>query len=133
MTRAPPPEIEAYLDAQPPAQRAALQKLRGQILAAAPKATERMSYGMPAFEHEGILVWIAGFRDHCSLFAKTTGVALALESGLTSKDASKGTIRFAPEKPLPATLVRKIVKLRLAENAARAKPKKAKAPRRRKA
>lgn len=116
--------IDAYLARLPPDQRAALERLRKQIHAAAPGATERISYQMPAFDVDGILVWIAAFEDHCSLFPGASGVALAKELGYERLVASKGTLRFTPQKPLPAMLVKKIVKLRLAENAARAAKRK---------
>ena len=117
---APPPAVRAYLAAQPPAHRAALMKLRAQILAAAPGAIEKISYGMPAFARDGrFLLSIAGFREHCSLFAGYSGTALARESGLAGFEVNdKGTIRFSPDRSIPARLVAKIVKLRLAENAA---------------
>jgi len=125
--RPPPPEVEAYLARVPATHRAALEKLRRQILAAAPQATERISYQMPAFAQDGVLVWMGSFKDHCSFFPGTTGIAWAREAGLKT---AKGTIQFAPEKPIPAALVKRIVKARVAENKARAAAKKAK-PRKR--
>jgi len=80
--RAPPPNVRAYLAAQPPTHRAALERVRAHVLAAAPDATETISYGMPAFVREGkAFLWIGGFRHHCSVFP--------------------GSIRFPPEKPSP--------------------------------
>ena len=110
--------VAAYMKAVPPAPRAALQKLRKTIKAAAPKATELISYGIPAFKHHGILVYYAAFRDHCSLFMSTY-FTKAFKKDLASYEVSKGTIRFTPDKPLPATLVRKLVKARVAQNEAR--------------
>ena len=107
--------VAAYLRAVPPAPRAALQKLRKTIKAAAPKATEVISYGIPMFKHHGMLVGYAAFKDHCSLFMSThlTGT---LKKAAAPYVASKGTIRFTADKPLPATLVRKLVKARIAQN-----------------
>jgi uncharacterized protein YdhG (YjbR/CyaY superfamily) len=107
--------VAAYLRAVPPAPRAALQKLRKTIKAVAPKATEGISYGIPMFKHHGMLVGYAAFKDHCSLFMSTrlTG---ALKKVVAPYVASKGTIRFTADKPLPATLVRKLVKARIAQN-----------------
>ncbi|HEY6158876.1 MAG TPA: DUF1801 domain-containing protein [Gemmatimonadales bacterium] len=107
--------VAAYLRAVPPAPRAALQKLRKTIKAVAPKATEGISYGIPMFKHHGMLVGYAAFKDHCSLFMSTqlTG---ALKQAVAPYVASKGTIRFTADKPLPATLVRKLVKARIAQN-----------------
>jgi len=106
--------VTAYLRAVPPKQRAALQKLRKTIKAAAPEATEVISYGIPSFKHHGYLVGFAAFKNHCSFFP---GAALnAFKTELASYETSKGTIRFAVDKPLPATLVRKLVKARIVRN-----------------
>ncbi len=107
--------VTAYLRAVPPAPRAALQQLRKTIKAAAPEATEVISYGIPMFKHHGMLVGYAAFKDHCSLFMSTY-VTRALKKELASYDTSKGTIRFTADRPLPAALVRKLVKARVAQN-----------------
>lgn len=107
--------VAAYLKAVPPAQRAALRKLRKTIKAVAPRATEGISYGMPMFKHHGMLVGYAAFKEHCSLFMSTY-ITRALKRELASYDTAKGTIRFTADKPLPAALVRKLVKARLAQN-----------------
>ena len=110
--------VAAYLRAVPPAPRAALQKLRKTIKAAAPEATEVISYGMPMFKHHGMLVGFAAFKDHCSLFM-STAITSALKKELAPYDTSKGTIRFTADRPLPTVLVKKLVKARLAQNEAR--------------
>jgi uncharacterized protein YdhG (YjbR/CyaY superfamily) len=107
--------VSAYLRAVPRAPRAALQKVRKTIKAAAPEATEVISYGIPIFKHHGMLVGYAAFKDHCSLFM-STAITKALKKELASYDTSKGTIRFTADKPLPAALVRKLVKARIAQN-----------------
>ena len=107
--------VSAYLRAVAPAARGALQRLRKTIKAAAPQATEGISYGIPMFKHHGMLVGYAAFKDHCSLFMSTT-ITNALKRELASYDTSKGTIRFTAKQPLPATLVRKLVKARIAQN-----------------
>jgi len=107
--------VAAYLRAVPPASLAALQTLRKTIKAAAPEATEVISYGIPMFKHHGMLVGYAAFKDHCSLFMSTY-VTAALKHALAPYVISKGTIRFTADKPLPATLVRKLVKARVAQN-----------------
>ncbi|MHB8585093.1 MAG: iron chaperone [Thermoplasmatota archaeon] len=129
MPRRPPADVRAYLAKTPPLQRGALERLRAQILAAAPEAEEKVSYGIPGFFHHGRLVWVAAFRDHCSFFAMYTGAGIAKRSGLSGFTVSKGTIRFAPDHPLPARLVRKIVRARVAENEARASKGTPRAPR----
>jgi uncharacterized protein YdhG (YjbR/CyaY superfamily) len=108
--------VAAYLRAVPPAPRAALQKLRKAIKAAAPEATEVISYGIPMFKHHGMLVGYAAFKKHCSLFGISSVTMKANEKALARYETSKGTIRFTVDKPLPAALVRKFVKARIAEN-----------------
>jgi uncharacterized protein YdhG (YjbR/CyaY superfamily) len=115
-----PTSVKEYLAALPEESRAALAKLRKTIRAAAPEATEAISYQMPAFKDHGrFLVSYAAFRDHCSLFPASNGVMEALGEELKPYLAGKGTLRFQPNKPIPAALVKKIVKARLEENAAR--------------
>jgi len=111
--------VAAYLKAVPPAPRAALQQLRKTIKAAAPEATELISYGIPAFKHHGMLVYYAAFKDHCSLFAMSGAILKANKRALAPYKTSKGTIQFTVDKPLPTALVRKLVKARVAENEAR--------------
>lgn len=116
---AAPTSVEEYLAALPKKSRAALVKLRKRIRAAAPDATETISYQMPAFKDHGrFLVSYAAFKEHCSLFPASEAVIEALGEELKPYFSGKGTIRFTADKPLPARLVRKIVKVRLEENAA---------------
>ncbi|PYP18644.1 MAG: hypothetical protein DMD52_01555 [Gemmatimonadetes bacterium] len=110
--------VAAYLRAVPPAPRAALQQLRKTIKAAAPQATEVISYGMPCFKHHGTLLCFAAFKDHLSLFMSTY-FTKTLKKELASYHTAKGTIRFTAAKPLPAALVRKLVKARIRQNEAR--------------
>jgi uncharacterized protein YdhG (YjbR/CyaY superfamily) len=115
-----PTSVEAYMATLPADSRAALEKLRKTIRAAAPEATEAISYQMPAFKQDGrSLVSYAAFKDHCSLFPMSLKVIADHMDELKPHLSGKGTIRFEMDKPLPATLVKKIVKARLAENAAR--------------
>ena len=104
--------FNSYLAAVSPEERAALQRLRKIIRAAAPKAEECICYGIPAFRLNGkFLVGLSAAATHCSFYP---GAALAtLGEKLKGYDTSKGTIRFQPDKPLPATLVRKLVKARI--------------------
>ena len=111
--------VAAYLRAVPPAPRAALQQLRKTIKAAAPTATELISYGMPAFQHHGMLVYYAAFKDHCSLFGVSRAIVRANRKALAHYAMSKGTIRFTADQPLPPALVRKLVKARIRQNEAR--------------
>ena len=93
-----------------------MQKIRAAIQSVVPPGTtETISYGMPAFKYHGILVYFAAFSDHCSLFP----TALAIEqfkNELKGFQTSKGTIQFTTDKPLPISLVKKMVKARIAQN-----------------
>jgi len=110
------PNVEDYLASVSGPARAALQSLRDTIRAAAPDATETISYRIPTFKFGGrSLVAYAAFRSHCSLFPMSMSVIDALEQELMPYRASKGTIHFQPDHPLPKALVRKIIKARVAE------------------
>src|SRR5215510_8509315 len=112
-TRNTAPDVEAYLSRLPEGARATLEKLRKTIKTIVPEATEVISYQIPAFKYRGrILVWYAGFKQHCSFFP-TASVIKAHEKELKSYQLSKGTIRFPIDKPIPATLVKKLVKTRM--------------------
>ncbi len=111
-----PKSVDEYLAAVPEPARSTLNNLRAVIRSAAPaEATEVISYGMPAFKYKGILVWFAAFSDHCSLFP-TAAVIAEFKQELKNFTTSKGTVQFPTEKPLPAPLVRKMVKARVAQN-----------------
>lgn len=111
-----PADVDAYLAALPAAERAALQKLRRAIGAAAPRAEEGFSYGLPAFRLGGRpLVCYGAAKTHCSFFPMSPAVIEAHAADLKGWETSKGTIRFAPDRPLPIPLVRKIVRARIAE------------------
>ena len=122
MTSRPAPApntVDAYLARVPPKFRATLQRLRRTIKAAAPDAEEVISYRMPAFRQNGMLVYFAAFEDHCSLFVGSPTVRRQFSAELKPFMRGKGTLRFTPDRPLPAGLVTRIVKARVAENAAR--------------
>ncbi len=107
--------VDQYLAAVPQPARTTLNKIRATIRSAAPPdATEVISYGMPAFKHKGVLVWFAAFADHCSLFP-TAAIIEKFKPELKRYTISKGTIQFPADKPLPSTLVKKIVKARVAQ------------------
>jgi uncharacterized protein YdhG (YjbR/CyaY superfamily) len=115
--RRKPKTVEEYLAAVPAPQRAALEKLRRTIRAAAPKATEGLAWGMPSFRLRVWLVCYAAFKDHCSFFPMSVAVMEQHARPLKPFSTTKGTIRFTPDKPLPAALVRSIVRARIAETA----------------
>jgi uncharacterized protein YdhG (YjbR/CyaY superfamily) len=111
-------EVERYLSEVPEPQRAALEKLRKQIQQAAPEAEEIITYQMPGFRAHGRpLVSYAAFRGHCSFFPMGTAVLEGFRDELEPYLSGASTLQFTPEKPLPAALVKKIVKARLEENA----------------
>jgi uncharacterized protein YdhG (YjbR/CyaY superfamily) len=111
--KAPVGTVESYLAALPSEQRTALERLRRDIHAAAPGAVDCISYRMPAVRYEGkVLVWYGAHTGHCSFYPGA--VVQAHQDELRAYQVSKGTIRFSSEKPLPAALVRKLVKARIA-------------------
>ena len=111
--------VDGYLAAVPEDARAALAKLRKTIKAAAPKATEVISYQIPTFKHEGMLVAFAAFEGHCGFYIMSPKVLSAYAAELKGYELNKASIRFPANKPLPAALVTKLVKARIAENEAR--------------
>src|SRR5438552_14806143 len=113
---AKPKTIDEYLAALSADQRAALQELRKTIRAAAPKAEECISYGIPAFRQNGMLVGFGATANHCAFYLMSATTLGAHKEELAGYDTSKGTIRFRADDPLPAALVRKLVKARIAEN-----------------
>jgi uncharacterized protein YdhG (YjbR/CyaY superfamily) len=117
--------VEEYFDKVPEPHLSLLQKVRAIIRKAAPAETvETISYGMPTFKYEGSLLCIAAFGNHCSLFPMGGAAIEKFRNELKDFETAKGTIRFTVEKPLPASLITKIVKLRVSQNTAKAKSKK---------
>ena len=108
--------VGEYMRRVPADKRRALQKLRATIRAAAPRATEGISYGIPAVRLNGkVLVYFAAFANHCSFFPASGRVLDEFRVELAPFRTSKGTVQFTPDKPLPASLVRRIVRQRLAQ------------------
>ncbi len=117
MSRVAAGTIDEYLAQLPPDKRAALQWLRRHIKAAAPGAEECISYGIPAFRLDGkLLVHFGAAARHCAFYPGAVVEQYARE--LAAYDTSKGTIRFPPDDPLPAALVRKLVKAQITRRAA---------------
>jgi uncharacterized protein YdhG (YjbR/CyaY superfamily) len=119
---ATPASVDAYLADLPPGRRTVVEAMRRTIKAAAPEATETIAYQMPAFRSHGgqFLVSYAAFKHHYSLFPASGAVIEALGDALAPYLAGKGTIRFPADTPIPTGIVKKIVKVRLRENASRA-------------
>jgi uncharacterized protein YdhG (YjbR/CyaY superfamily) len=114
-----PPTIDEYLAPLSPDKRAALETLRRVIRSAAPKAEECISYGIPGFRLNGkLLVSFGAAEKHCAFYPGAYPLK-ANQDALKNYDTSKGTIRFSADSPLPATLVRKLVKSRIAGHSAK--------------
>jgi uncharacterized protein YdhG (YjbR/CyaY superfamily) len=112
-----PKTVNEYLAAVPEPARSTLKKVRTAIRSAAPAdATEVISYGMPMFRYKGTLMGYAAFTKHCSLFLATSSFPKKFRKELARHQTSKGTIRFPTDQPLPASLVKKIVKARVVQN-----------------
>ncbi|MBI5863126.1 MAG: DUF1801 domain-containing protein [Planctomycetes bacterium] len=119
-------DTDSYLSALSTDQRAALEKLRKLIKSVAPAAQECISYQMPAFRYNGLVLVIYGAaRQHLSLFPMGGELIERFAAELADFSTSRGTIRFTPEKPLPAALVRKIVRARMGAIAATARESRA--------
>lgn len=114
--------IDEYIATFPEDIQAKLQALRATIRAAAPDAEERISYSMPAFAQDGILVYFAAAKKHIGLYPTSSGIA-AFQDELSAYEGSKGAVRFPIDQPLPMDLISKIVEFRVAENRARAEAK----------
>ena len=127
MRKSPPAEsVNSYLSALPEEVRAALEKLRKIIKAAAPDTTEVISYRIPVFKYQGRpLVGFGAAKKRCSFFTMSSSMIPKLArmraGELEGYEVSGATIHFTPDKPLPAALVTKLVKERIAENQKRAK------------
>ncbi|MEZ4739751.1 MAG: DUF1801 domain-containing protein [Flavobacteriales bacterium] len=103
-----------YLDALPPDQADALRKLRKQILTAAPGCEEYFGYGLPGFKlHGHPLLYIGAAKNHCALYGM---IPTGFDEELKGFERSKGTIRFTPQKPIPAAVVKAIVKGKVLES-----------------
>jgi uncharacterized protein YdhG (YjbR/CyaY superfamily) len=109
--------VDAYLANVPEPARSALKHIRAVIQSVVPKdTTEVIAYGIPMFKFRGMLMGHAAFRDHSSRFPTGSGVIEKLAKELKAYSTNKGTIRFAADRPLPDSLLKKIVKARVAEN-----------------
>jgi uncharacterized protein YdhG (YjbR/CyaY superfamily) len=112
-----PAGVDAYLAELSEPARTTLTKVRAIIRSVVPaEATEGLSYGMPAFRYKGPLVAYAAFKQHCSFFPMQASLIDQMKDELKNYQTSKGTLQFPQDKPLPTALVKKMVKLRVAEN-----------------
>lgn len=111
--------VDDYLAALPPKEREVLGELRETIRSAAPEATEAISYGIPLYTQNGHLVGFGAFKHHCSLFVTNSEVRERFAKELEPYTINHTTIRFPVDDPLPASLVERIVRWRIAENEGR--------------
>ncbi len=108
--------VEEYLAGVPEPARSTLKKVRATIRSVVPpETTEAISYGIPTFRYKGALVAFGAFSKHCSLFPMSLAVIKTFQKELKGFQTSKGTLRFPLDKPMPAALLKKLVKARLAE------------------
>ena len=112
----PAKTVDEYLERVPDNMRDMLEKLRQTIRKAAPKAEEIISYQIPTYKYLGPLVHFAAFKDHCSFVVINKDILKTLEKELQLFKTTGTTIHFTPAKPLPASLVQKIVKIRIKDN-----------------
>jgi uncharacterized protein YdhG (YjbR/CyaY superfamily) len=123
--RRAPKDIDEYLAGVPEPACSTLNKIRAAIRSAVPpEATEAITYGIPTFKYKGSLLAFAAFKNHCSLFPMSMAVIAAFKNELKGFHTSKGTIQFPQDKPLPAALLKKLVKARIAQNEERTRRKK---------
>lgn len=119
-TQASSASVSDYLKAFPAPTRKLLKQLRALIRKAAPGAVEKMSYGMPAYALNGVLAYFAGYERHIGLYAMPSAIRKFAKE-LAKYETSKGTVRFALDRPLPGSLITRIIKFRVKENATRKK------------
>ena len=118
-----PASVDAYMNGLPGNVRSSLEKIRQAIKAAAPKAEEVISYQIPTYKYLGALVHFAAFKNHCSFFGVSKTLIDTFKKELQPFKTSGTTIQFTAENPLPATLVKKLVKARMKENEIKAAAK----------
>ena len=110
-----PTTIDEYIALFPKETQTILEEIRATIKKEAPEAEETISYKMPAFKYNGILVYFAAFKSHIGFYALPTGHK-EFAKELSSYKTGKGSVQFPLNKPMPLTLIRKIVKFRMLEN-----------------
>jgi uncharacterized protein YdhG (YjbR/CyaY superfamily) len=117
-----PKDVEEYLAAVPEPAQTTLRQVRAIIQSLVPAGTtEIINYGMPTFRYVRALVGYAAFKEHCSFFPYNSSLIIQFKDDLKNFETAKGTIRFPVDKPLPAALLKKLVKARVAENKLKAK------------
>ena len=118
-----PTDIDAYISDFPESTQKLLQEVRSIVKQAAPLAAEVISYGMPAFRQDGMLVYFAAFKNHIGFYPIPSAID-AFKEDLSAFKCTKGSVHFPLDKPLPAELITRIVTFRLSENRQKALLKK---------
>lgn len=121
-SRKTPKSFEDYLERFPKDVQQRLQKMRLTVKKAAPQAKEKISYGIPAFNLHGMLVWFAAFKNHIGFYPRTSAIA-TFKKELSVYKGAKGSVQFPFDKPLPFSLISRMVKFRVKENLSKAKQK----------
>ena len=116
-------DIDKYIAGFTKDKQKLLEQLRGIIRKAAPQAQEAISYGMPAFKQNGMLVFFAAWKNHIGFYPTSSGIK-AFKKDLSPFEVSNGTVQFSLDKPLPKGLVSKIVKFKVKENLEKTRAKK---------
>lgn len=111
-----PATVDEYLYALPADVKSTLEKVRQAIKEAAPKAEEVISYQIPGYKYKGPLVYFAAFKNHCSFFGASRSLLENFKKELQPYKIAGTTIHFTPDKPLPSSLVKKLVKARIKDN-----------------
>lgn len=110
-----PANIDEYISYQPLSVQTILKEIRKAVREAAPGATEKISYGMPAFSLNGILIYFAAYKNHIGFYPTASGI-IAFKEELSEYYTSKGTVHFPVDKPAPLHLIKEIVRFRVEEN-----------------
>ncbi len=116
-----PASVDEYIADFPPDIQAVLQQIRATVRAAAPDAREVVSYGMPAYKQHGYVVFFAAFKNHIGLYGNTDAANEKYKKQVAPYIGAKGSLKFPLSEPMPLSLIGKIVKLRVKEDAAHAK------------
>lgn len=119
-SRKTPKSFDDYLDRFPKNVQQRLKKIRLTVKRAAPQAKEKISYGIPSFTLNGMLVWFAAFKNHIGFYPRTSAIA-AFKKELSAYKGAKGSVEFPFGKPLPLPLISRIVKFRMKENLGKTK------------
>ena len=109
------PDVDRYIAGFPDNVRELLMQLRTAVREAAPEAEEVISYQMPAYRLQGMLVYFAGYQNHIGFYPTSSGIK-AFKQELSAYKGAKGTVQFPLDKPLPLDIIKKIVAFRVAEN-----------------